>query len=260
MMRKLSNNEIDTMLRLGVNKPLIEENEKNAKKIGKQLEYDFSVKVYNGFNIVKNKEIALDCLEHGLILRSFEDVKFIVPLKVINATFDFAKKHDINIYAKSNFFKVLYSYKYENLKDKEIPIEEIGVYYNVDSFISDNHSVEIIKLQNRKKVSKLTQINVLRRLNNKEIIPLYALFIMAIFTGLLYAGVTFSFNRIFEPNLLGLIGYFITSFLLILSSLYHIYYEDFYTILLDKNKIIEDYLNENHQSFAIRLRFIYKCL
>ena len=248
------------MLRLGVNKPLIEENEKNAKKIGKQLEYDFSVKVYNGFNIVKNKEIALDCLEHGLILRSFEDVKFIVPLKVINATFDFAKKHDINIYAKSNFFKVLYSYKYENLKDKEIPIEEIGVYYSVGVFDSDNHSVEIIKLQNRKKVSKLNQINILRRLNNKEIIPLYALFIMAIFTGLLYAGVTFLFNRIFEPNLLGLIGYFITSFLLILSSLYHIYYEDFYTILLDKNKIIEDYLNENHQSFAIRLRFIYKCL
>ena len=259
MMRKLSNNEIDTMLRLGVNKPLIEENEKNAKKIGKQLEYDFSVKVYNGFNIVKNKEIALDCLEHGLILRSFEDVKFIVPLKVINATFDFAKKHDINIYAKSNFFKVLYSYKYENLKDKEIPIEEIGVYYSVGVFDSDNHSVEIIKLQNRKKVSKLTQINVLKGLEGKAITPSYALVILTIITGLLYSFITWLFNYIFNPSFLGLIGYFISTFMLILSFICHTYYEDFEKTYLNKNKIIRDYLDEN-KGLAIRLMFIYEQL
>ena len=167
----LTQKDIDNFKKLKINKNLIEKFEEN-KQILKNLEETSNLKQeFSKNKIVDNLEIGKDCIEKGLILTPLDECNFTIPIKVVNIIIEFAKQFE-HLYQKNPYrFLILYPSKYYNLKDEEIPVNEIGIYYNPNlDFTLKKSSIELLEIKNKpNKVSVIKQATTLLKISKNDI-------------------------------------------------------------------------------------------
>lgn len=184
---------------LGINQVLIDEFKKNEEKIMTLESINSYKSNFPNNKIIDNIEIVEECIEKGLVITPLNKCKFVIPLEAVDRIIEFKSNIKDNIiYKKSENFLILYPSKYYKLKNKEIPIEEIGVYYSpYFSFTLRNFSIELLEMKKKpKKASIIKQAATLLRISrsntdsfDKEIGPLAGcLIIFGLISALIFLG------------------------------------------------------------------------
>ena len=187
----LTQEDIDSFKKLNINQCLINEFKENEVKLEKLEKIKTFEQRFSGNRIVNNVEIGNWCIDKRLVLTQIDQCEFIIPTEIVNKIIEFMNQIQDLFYNDSDNFLILYPSKYYNLKDKEIPLEEIGVYYNpFFTFTLDDFSIELSEMKKKpKKSSIFQQADVLLNINGKShnsfkyhIVPMLILLILFIIT------------------------------------------------------------------------------
>lgn len=167
----LTQKDIDNFKKLKINQHLIKKFEENKAKLEIIKEFKAVKQKFGENKIVDNIEIGKECIEKGLVLTQLDECNFTIPIEVVNMVIEFTKQfeypHEKNPYR----FLILYPSKYYNLKDEEIPVDEIGVYYNPHfDFTLRNFSIELLEIKKKpKKASIIKQAAALLKISGSNI-------------------------------------------------------------------------------------------
>lgn len=157
---------------LGINQVLIDEFKKNEEKIMTLESINSYKSNFPNNKIVDNIEIGEECIEKGLVITPLNKCKFVIPLEAVDRIIEFKNNlRDNIIHRKPENFLILYPSKYSKLKNKEIPLEEIGIYYSPHSlFILRNFSIELLEIKKKpKKASIIKQAAALLKISGSNI-------------------------------------------------------------------------------------------
>lgn len=235
--RFINKKDVNNFKELGVNKILIDEFEKNEKKIN-MIESIKSFKSnFPNDKIVDNIEIGRECIEKGLVITPLNKCEFIIPLEAVDKIVEFKANIGDNItYKNPENFLILYPLKYYNLKDKEIPLDEIEVYYNpYFSFYLDNFSIELLEMKKKpKKVSMIKQANALLEISRSNIPSFYkaipSMIAILILFGIISAIIFVGIKSIIISSII---------FLLYFIILFHAFNESVLQPFRNKDEILE---------------------
>nr|DAS98790.1 MAG TPA: hypothetical protein [Caudoviricetes sp.] len=251
--KSIAQEDIDNFKKLKINQHLIKKFEENKAKL-EIIEELKAVKQKFGENkIVDNIEIGKECIEKGLVLTHLDECNFTIPIEVVNMVVEFAKQFEYPHQKDPYRFLTLYPSKYYNLKDEEIPIDEIGVYYNPHfDFTLRKFSIELLEMKNKpKKASVIKQATALLKISRSDITsfkdsfgPLIGIFIIF---GVISTIIFLNSESIIPSLILPLI-YFII--------LIDVFYKTIIKPFKNKDKIIEeassidflDYLNNAYSN------------
>lgn len=233
----LTQKDIDNFKKLDINKDLVERFEKNKEVLDelKRTE-DFKLKFFENDKTIDNIEIGKECIEKGLVLTPLNKCNFIIPIEIVNMIVKYKDNLKGLAYKKSENFLILHSSKYSNLENKEIPIEDIGVYYSpYFLFTLREFSVELLEMKNKPKKASIfkradTLLGISRGDTNSfknELIASIAILLMFGFiSGILYIG-----SKDIIISSIPLLIYFV--------MLAFSFYESVIKPLKNKDKIIE---------------------
>lgn len=169
--KSIAQEDIDNFKKLKINQHLIKKFEENKAKL-EIIEELKAVKQKFGENkIVDNIEIGKECIEKGLVLTHLDECNFTIPIEVVNMVVEFAKQFEYPHQKDPYRFLVLYPSKYYNLEDKEISVDEIGIYYNPYlDFTLKRYSIELLEIKNKpKKASIIKQTTTLLKISRSDI-------------------------------------------------------------------------------------------
>lgn len=247
----LTQKDIDKFKKWGVNRTLVKEFEKNKEVLDelKRTE-DFKLRFFENDKTIDNIEIGKECIDKGLRLTPLNKCNFIIPIEIVNMIIKFKDNHDGLARKKPENFLILHTSKYSKFKNKEIPIEDIGVYYNPCSvFYLRDFSAELLEMKNKpKEVSSFKQANILLGISTGNIDSFKNNFIASITTLFIFgffSVIMFSFSKNIITASIPLLIYFVI--------LIDIFYKSVIEPLDNKDKIIEEardikflyYLNKN---------------
>ena len=141
------------------------------------------------------------------------------------------------IHKKPDNFLILYPSKYSNLENKEIPIEDIGVYYNpYYIFRLEEFSVELLEMKNKpKKASIFKQADILLRISGSSLNSFKKDLIESIIALLIFGFfsiIIFLFSEDITFSLIPLLIYFLI--------MIHAFHKSVIKPLKNKDKIIEE--------------------
>lgn len=160
----LTKKDIDNFKKLDINKNLVKTFEENKEALDelKRTE-DFKLKFFENDKTIDNIEIGKECIEKGLVLTPLNKCNFIIPTEIVNMIIKYKDNLEGLAHKKPKNFLILYPSKYSKFKNKEIPIEDIGVYYSPYSiFYLSEFSIELLEMKNKpKKASIFKRANAL---------------------------------------------------------------------------------------------------
>lgn len=264
--RFINKKDVNNFKELGINKILIDEFEKNEEKINMLELINLFKSKFSDSKIVNNIEIGRECIEKGLVITELDKCEFIIPLEAVDKIIEFKNSLDDNfVYKKPRNFLIIYPSKYFNLKDKEIPLEEIGVYYNpYFSFWLIDFSIELLEMKKKpKKVSMIKQANVLLTINKGSLAPItdaISLFINLFILFGLISALIFAVSN----NIIASLVIFSLYFIIPICAFYKLVIEPF----RNKEEILERkkeigfifYLRKAYDSSASNMSFIQKLI
>lgn len=195
----LTQKDIDNFKKLDINKTLVEKFEKN-KEILDELKRteDFKLEFFENDKTIDNIEIGKECINKGLILTPLDKCSFIIPTEIVNMILKYRDNIKGLAHKKPENFLILYPSKYSNLENKEIPIEDIGVYYSpYFLFTLREFSVELLEMKNKPKEASIfkqadTLLGISRgdinSFKNEFIASIVILLMFGLISGVLYIG------------------------------------------------------------------------
>lgn len=247
----LTQKDIDKFKKWGVNKTLVEKFEKNKEVLDrlKTIE-DLKLEFFENDKTIDNIEIGKECIDKGLRLTPLNKCNFIIPIEIVNMITKFKDNHDGLARKKPENFLILHPSKYSKFKNKEIPIEDIGVYYNPYSvFYLCNFSAELLEMKNKpKKALAFKQANILLGISTSNV-DAFKNNLIASIVGLLIFGFVSSIIFIGGKNIIVSSIILLTYFVILIDVFYKLLIKP----LKNKDKIIEEardinfiyYLNKN---------------